>query len=167
MIEVQKKRGNFNRWHMPVTNLRKHVFRKKKGSLKVAKQVGIAIISSSDDVARGIKNLVVQAVGSEFPCTHFGNTPDIDPKDRIRGMREVIEAIWTESGVAVFVDLGGTEMAAETAVKAMPDPIRKKVRICNAPILEGAITAALIASNGRSLEDVCSMAERYALASSS
>jgi dihydroxyacetone kinase DhaKLM complex PTS-EIIA-like component DhaM len=61
--------------------------------------------------------------------------------------------------VAVFVDLGGAEMNAEMAVE-MLDPARgERVRICNAPVVEGAVIAATEAAGGSSLEQVCATAE--------
>jgi dihydroxyacetone kinase DhaKLM complex PTS-EIIA-like component DhaM len=45
------------------------------------------------------------------------------------------------------------------AIELLPDDRRKKVVVCNAPIVEGAILAATEASGGASLDEVRRTAE--------
>ncbi len=121
--------------------------------------VGIVIVSHSPDVARGAADMVRQMVGDEVPCAFTGGDPagglGTDPQKIIGA----IDAAWTSAGVAVLVDLGGAEMNAEMAIE-MLDPERAPlVRICNAPVVEGAVVAATEASGGATLEQVCATAE--------
>ena len=61
--------------------------------------------------------------------------------------------------MAVLVDLGGAEMNTEMAIEMLDDARSAKVRICNAPIVEGAVVAATEASGGAPLDAVCAAAE--------
>ena len=63
------------------------------------------------------------------------------------------------AGVAVLVDLGGAEMNAEMAIELLEDGRGGRVRVCNAPIVEGAVIAAVEASGGADLAAVCAAAE--------
>ena len=54
-------------------------------------------------------------------------------------IRDAIEGVWSEAGVAIMVDLGAAEMNAEMAIEMLPDRQRRVVRICNAPVVEGAV----------------------------
>jgi dihydroxyacetone kinase phosphotransfer subunit len=103
--------------------------------------------------------MVRQMVGEEVPCAFTGGNPAGELGTDPLKIREAIESVWSEAGVAVFVDLGGAEMNAEMAVE-MLDPARgEKVRICNAPVVEGAVIAASEAAGGSTLEQVCATAE--------
>ncbi len=70
-----------------------------------------------------------------------------------------IEQVWNDRGVAVLVDLGGAEMNAEMAIEMLGDGRAARVRICNAPVVEGAVVAATEAAGGGTLEEVCTVAE--------
>ena len=121
--------------------------------------VGIVIVSHSPDVARGAAAMVRQMVGEEVPCAFTGGNPAGDLGTDPLKIRDAIESVWSEAGVAVFVDLGGAEMNAEMAVEMLDPAHGKKVRICNAPVVEGAVMAATEAWGGASLEDVRRTAE--------
>ena len=67
--------------------------------------------------------------------------------------------MWSAAGVAVLVDLGGAEMNAEMAIELLEDGRGERVRVCNAPLVEGAVIAAVEASGGADLAAVCAAAE--------
>ena len=48
----------------------------------------------------------------------------------------------------MLVDLGGAEMNAEMAIELLEDGRGERVRVCDAPIVEGAVIAAVEASGG-------------------
>ena len=125
----------------------------------MSKFVGIVIVSHSPDVARGAAAMVRQMVGEEVPCAFTGGNPVGDLGTDPLKIRDAIESIWSEAGVAVFVDLGGAEMNAEMAVEMLDPAHGEKVRICNAPVVEGAVVAATEAAGGATLDQVCATAE--------
>ncbi len=63
------------------------------------------------------------------------------------------------AGVAILVDLGGAEMNSDMAVEMLDEARRPHVRICAAPIVEGAVIAATEASSGSTLDEVVAAAE--------
>lgn len=121
--------------------------------------VAIVVVSHSPDVASGTRDMVRQMVGDDVPCAATGGDPagglGTDPLK----IRAAIEAVWSEAGVAVLVDLGGAEMNTEMAIEMLPPERAARVRICNAPVVEGAVVAATEASGGSSLDQVCATAE--------
>ena len=121
--------------------------------------VGIVIVSHSPKVAEGTADMVRQMVGDEVPCAWTGGDPAGGlGTDAVR-IREAIERAWGDAGVAVLVDLGGAEMNAEMAIEMLDDGRAARVRICNAPVVEGAVVAATEAAGGATLERVCATAE--------
>jgi len=121
--------------------------------------VGIVIVSHSIDVARGTADMVREMVGEEVPCAFCGGNPEGGMGTDAGGIHRAIESIWNEAGVAVFVDLGGAEMNSEMAIAMLPPERAQRVRVCDAPLVEGAVMAATEAAGGTPLELVCRTAE--------
>ena len=116
--------------------------------------VGIVIVSHSPDIARGTADMVRQMVGDKVPLAWCGGNPDGGLGTDVAAIKDCIDKVWNERGVAVLVDLGGAEMNTEMAVELLSEAQREKVVICDAAIVEGAVMAATEASVGNSLEDV-------------
>ncbi len=122
-------------------------------------KVGIVIVSHSPLVAQGAADMVRQMVGDDVPCACTGGNPAGGLGTDPNRIREAIERVWSEAGVAVFVDLGGAEMNAEMAIEMLDGDRGRRVRICNAPVVEGAVVAATEAAGGAPLDTVCATAE--------
>lgn len=121
--------------------------------------VGVVIVSHSPKVAEGAADMVRQMVGDEVPCAWTGGDPAGGLGTDALRIREAIERVWGDAGVVVLVDLGGAEMNAEMAIEMLGEERAGKVRICNAPVVEGAVVAATEAAGGATLERVCATAE--------
>lgn len=123
--------------------------------------VGIVIVSHSPDVARGTADMVRQMVGDEVPIAWCGGDADGGLGSSVESILTAIEAAWSDSGVAVLVDLGGAETNSEMAIEMLPPERAKMVVICDAPIVEGAVMAGAEASSGSTLQAVRTTAEEY------
>lgn len=121
--------------------------------------VAIVIVSHSEDVARGTAAMVREMVGSEVRCAWCGGNAGGGLGTDAGRIRAAIESVWCEAGVAVLIDLGGAEMNSEMAIEMLGPERAGRVRVCDAPIVEGAVMAATEASGGASLEMVCRTAE--------
>ena len=125
--------------------------------------VGIVIVSHSAKVAEGAADMVHQMVGEDVPLAWTGGDLAGGLGTSFDAIGEAILRAWSEAGVAILVDLGGAETNSEIAVERLPDHMRTKVIICNAPIVEGAIVAATEASGGASLATVRRTAEEFSM----
>ncbi len=103
--------------------------------------------------------MVNEMVGDKVPCAYCGGSADGGLGTGTGEIKEAIEQVWNSRGVAVMVDLGGAEMNAEMAIEMLPAEHQKRVKICNAPVVEGAVMAATKASCGATLDQVCTTAE--------
>ena len=121
--------------------------------------VGIVIVSHSADVARGTADMVRQMVGDEVPLAFCGGDPSGGLGTSVETIMQAIDAAWSDSGIAILVDLGGAETNSEMAIEMQPAERRGRIVICNAPVVEGAVMAATEASGGGSLDDVKRTAE--------
>jgi phosphoenolpyruvate---glycerone phosphotransferase subunit DhaM len=128
-------------------------------SAEQAANVGIVIVSHSPLVAQGAADMVRQMVGEEVRLAWCGGDPGGGLGTSVESILAAIERAWTEQGVAVLVDLGGAETNTEMAIEMIGEPRSGRIRICNAPIVEGAVMAATEASGGAPLSAVVSTAE--------
>ena len=106
------------------------------------------------DVAEGTADMVRQMVGDEVPLAFCGGNPDGGLGTNVEAIMAAIDSAWSETGVAILVDLGGAETNSEMAIEMLPPERQGRIVVCNAPIVEGAVMAATEASGGASLDDV-------------
>ena len=121
--------------------------------------VGIVIVSHSPKVAEGTADMVRQMVGDEVKLAWCGGDPAGGLGTSVEAIIAAIENAWTDKGVAILVDLGGAETNSEMAIEIIGEPKSDKIRICNAPVVEGAVMAATEGSGGAALCAVVSTAE--------
>lgn len=127
--------------------------------------VGIVIVSHSAQLAAGVQELAHQmvqgavrsaiAAGIDDPENPFGTD--------VMQVTQAIELVYSDDGVVVLMDLGSAVLSAEMALEFLPEEWRSKVRLCEAPLVEGAIAAAVQAAAGADIEQVLAEA-RGALA---
>ena len=121
--------------------------------------VGIVIVSHSPLVAEGTADMVRQMVGDEVPLAWCGGNPQGGLGTSVEAIIAAIDRAWSERGVAILVDLGGAETNSEMAIEMLDGDRSRKVVVCNAPVVEGAVMAATEASGGASLAEVRATAE--------
>ncbi len=121
--------------------------------------VGIVIVSHSPDIAQGAADMVRQMVGEEVPLAWCGGDADGGLGTDVAAIKAAIEKVYGPLGVAILVDLGGAETNSEMAIELLDQSWHDRVLICNAPIVEGAVMAAVEAAGGAALEDVRATAE--------
>ena len=125
--------------------------------------VGIVIVSHSRKVAAGIYDLVMQMASENEHIIPAGGLEDGSIGTDAFKIQAAIEAADTGDGVAVLADLGSGIMSAEMAIEMLDSDI--DVRIADAPILEGAVRAAVTSTSGASLDEVIEAAQEARTAS--
>jgi dihydroxyacetone kinase phosphotransfer subunit len=121
--------------------------------------VGIVIVSHSTKAAEGIKELAAQMSGGSQSIIAAGGMRDGSIGTDALKIKEAIEKADSGEGVVVLVDLGSSVLSSSMAIELLDGSIKKRVRIADAPILEGAIIAAVQASTGDTLDNVLAAAE--------
>ncbi|MFG6383677.1 MAG: PTS-dependent dihydroxyacetone kinase phosphotransferase subunit DhaM [Lachnospiraceae bacterium] len=119
--------------------------------------VGLVIVSHSKKAAEGIFELAVQMAGKEHRIVAVGGMEDGSiGTDAVRIQQGIITAN-DGDGVVILADLGSGILSSETAIDLLEEDI--KVVIADAPILEGAVGAAVEASMGGTITEVVEAAE--------
>jgi dihydroxyacetone kinase phosphotransfer subunit len=123
--------------------------------------VGLVLISHSGKLVEGLREMVAQVAGEDVPVATAGGTSD----GRLGTSAPQIEAAIrsTLDGGAddalVLLDLGSAALSLELALEELDEADRARVRISEAPLVEGAILAAVQASIGASIDDVAAAAD--------
>jgi phosphoenolpyruvate-protein phosphotransferase/dihydroxyacetone kinase phosphotransfer subunit len=125
--------------------------------------VGIVVVSHSEGLADGVVQLAREMGGEELALEAAGGIEETGvlgtDADRVR---RAIERAMSADGVLVLMDLGSALMSAELAIELVENPAGP-VRLSDAPLVEGAVAAAVAASGGATLDEVAAEA-RGALA---
>jgi len=124
--------------------------------------IGIVIVSHSARLAAGVAELARQMVREEVPIAVAGgiDDPEQDIGTDTMKVYEAINAVYSEDGVLVFMDLGSAVLSTEMALEFLPEEKRQHIRLSAAPIVEGTLAAVVQASTGASLEQVAAEAMR-------
>lgn len=121
--------------------------------------VGIVIVSHSQKVAEGIRDMALQMSKPEQKIIAAGGLDNNKIGTDVMKISEAIITANTGDGVIVMVDLGSAVMSTDTALELFDSEMRDQVKIADAPILEGTISATVEASLGSPLAKVLATAE--------
>jgi PTS hybrid protein len=124
--------------------------------------IGIVLVSHSARLAEGVKELADQMTQGSVPIIAAGGGPDGALGTDSTRIQTALEAVAGCEGILVLMDLGSAVMSAELAVESLAPEQAARVLLSNAPLVEGAIVAAVEASVGHSLEQVNAAAEQAA-----
>ena len=113
--------------------------------------VGIVVVSHSREIASGTVALAGQMAGPDVRIEPAGGTSDGGLGTDADRVREAIESADQGDGVIVLGDLGS---AILTARAVLANRENGHVRLVDAPLVEGAVAAAVTASAGLGLGDV-------------
>lgn len=115
--------------------------------------VGIVIVSHSSKAAEGIKELVSQ-MSVDGKIATAGGTADGRLGTDVEKIMSAINEVYSEDGVLILFDLGSAYMNAEMAMECLDEEMKDKVEIVDTALIEGALTAAVEASIGKSREEI-------------
>ena len=113
--------------------------------------VGFVLISHSKEIAEGTADLVRQMAGEVEMAAVGGDSEGsfgTDP-DRIK---EAVEGLDADE-VLIFMDLGSAVLSAEMVLEMLEEDLRNRARLVDAPFVEGAFAAGVVASAGADAEE--------------
>ncbi|MCS5721798.1 dihydroxyacetone kinase phosphoryl donor subunit DhaM [Herbiconiux sp. CPCC 203407] len=116
-------------------------------------RVGVVFVSHSSKIAEGLVELAAQ-MAQHTTLVAAGGTDDGGIGTSFDKVGQAIAEADSGAGVAVLCDLGSAILTAETALDFLDDDVRDRVRIVDAPLVEGGVAAAVAAESGASLAEV-------------
>ena len=122
--------------------------------------VGIVLVSHSAALAESVVELAREMGGPEVAIEAAGGLEAPEPALGTDAMRVLtaIERADSGDGVLVLMDLGSAVLSAETALDLLGEERRGRIVLSDAPLVEGAVAAAVTARAGAPLEQVAAEA---------
>jgi PTS hybrid protein len=123
--------------------------------------VGLVLVSHSARIAEGLVELARQMAPS-VPLIAAGGTEDGGIGTSFDRVTAAIGEADTGQGVVLLCDLGSAVLTAETALELLEPEQQDRVRIADAPLVEGGVAAAVAAEGGADLDGVVAAASGQA-----
>jgi PTS hybrid protein len=127
--------------------------------------VGILVVSHSAAIATGTVELARQ-MAADVPLVAAGGTDDGGIGTSFEAITAGIEELSDADAVVVLCDLGSAYLTTDTALDFLDDDTRARVHVSQAPLVEGAVAAAVAAQTGGDVDAVLAAAASAAAAGS-
>lgn len=112
--------------------------------------VGIVIVSYSQKLAEGVVEIATM-MAADAPIAAAGGLEEGGFGTSFERIVEAVQDVDQGAGVAILMDMGSAVMTAEMVCEALDD---MKIRLLDAPLVEGAVLAAVESQMGTSLDDL-------------
>lgn len=123
--------------------------------------VGIIIVSHSKRLAEGVVELACEMAGSELELVEAAGLDDGSLGTDAIKIMNAIKIVEKGDGAVIIGDIGSSILSAQTAIELIEDEsVQSRIKIADAPLVEGALIAAIQASIGNTLEDVVEACEQ-------
>ena len=119
--------------------------------------VGILVVSHSAAIATGTVELARQ-MAADVPLVAAGGTDDGGIGTSFEAITAGIEELAQADAVVVLCDLGSAYLTTDTALDFLDDDVRARVHVSQAPLVEGAVAAAVAAQTGGDADAVLAAA---------
>jgi len=113
------------------------------------------IVAHSAKLAEGVRELAEQMVRGQVPIFATGGLDEHTLGTNVERIRQTLEmALAQADEVLVLMDLGSAVMGAQMAIEMLAPEVRPRIRLSQAPLVEGAIVAAVEASIGKTAAEI-------------
>jgi phosphoenolpyruvate---glycerone phosphotransferase subunit DhaM len=117
--------------------------------------VGIVLVSHSVALAEGAADLAAQVSGGTVPVIAAGGTDDGELGTSAAKVERGLRLADTGAGVVVLPDLGSSVLTVRALLEEFPSVV-----LADAPFVEGAVAATVVAAGGGDIEAVVAAAEQ-------
>jgi len=122
--------------------------------------VGIVVVAHSKELAQGVCAVASQmSAQSDLPIAAAGGLEDGGLGTSFEKIQQATDTVYSDDGVLILMDLGSAVMTTQMVLEMLPPEYQAHIRLSNAPLVEGAIAAAVSASLGDDLDQVQRAAE--------
>lgn len=112
--------------------------------------VGFVVVSHSCKLAEGVVDLT-RMMAPDVPIIAAGGLEDGSFGTSFDKIYSAVEAVYSDEGVIILVDMGSAVMTAEMVIEAMED---KKLKIADCPVAEGAVAGTVSSRIGMGMEEI-------------
>ena len=120
--------------------------------------VGLVLVSHSSRLVEGLADLVSQVSGPDVPILAIGGGPDGTLGSDGGRVLDALRQAAGGAGAVVLMDLGSSVLAVRAALGELSDEELATLHIVDAPLVEGAVAAGVMASAGFDAAEVAAAA---------
>ena len=117
-------------------------------------KIGVVIVSHSEYIANGLKDLVNEMNDGSVPVIAAGGADGGRIGTSAIRIQNAIESLEDCEHILIYADLGSSVLSAETAIDIIDEDLAEKVQIVDAPIVEGALAGVVQATISDDVEEV-------------
>lgn len=121
--------------------------------------IAIVLVSHSPKVAQGTKDLADQMSQGRVKVIAAGGVDDHTIGTNVDRIHAALIEAMNDDGVLVLLDLGSAVLSTQMAIEMLPEDQQQRVKISEAPLVEGGVIASVEASLGHTLDKVNDAAE--------
>lgn len=122
-------------------------------------KIGVILVSHSEWIANGLKDLVNEMNDGSVPVVAAGGADGGRIGTSAIKIQEAIESIADCDSILIYADLGSSILSAETALDIIDEELAEKVQLVDAPIVEGALAGVVQATISGDVEEVIRASE--------
>src|ERR1051325_922780 len=119
----------------------------------------LLVVSHSARIAEGLAELLSQVAGPAVAILAIGGASDGSLGTDGGRVLEALEAAGDGPGTVVLMDIGSSVLAVRAALAELEPHQLERIFVADAPLVEGALTAAVMASTGAPADVVAKAAE--------
>ncbi len=120
---------------------------------------GVVLVSHSEDITVGLKKLVDEMNDGSVPVLSAGGADGGRIGTSATRIQEAIESLEDCENILIYADLGSSIMSAETALDLIDDDLAEKVKLVDAPLVEGALAGVVQATISEDVDEIVQMSE--------
>ena len=122
-------------------------------------KIGVVIVSHSEYIANGLKDLVNEMNDDTVPVIAAGTADGGRIGTSAIRIQNAIESLEDCDHILIYADLGSSVLSAETAIDIVDEDLAEKVQIVDAPIVEGALAGVVQATISDDVNEVIHVSE--------
>lgn len=122
-------------------------------------KIGVVIVSHSEYIANGLKDLVNEMNDGTVPVIAAGGADGGRIGTSAIRIQNAIESLEDCDHILIYADLGSSVLSAETAIDIVDEDLAEKVQIVEAPIVEGALAGVVQATISDDVNEVIRVSE--------
>lgn len=115
-------------------------------------KIGVVLVSHSEYIALGLKELVNEMNDGSVPVVAAGGADGGRIGTSAIKIQEAIESIEDCDHILIYADLGSSILSAETALDLVDEDLADKCRLVDCPIVEGALAGVIMAAGSGDVE---------------
>lgn len=121
--------------------------------------IGIVIVSHSEKLSQGVKEIAEQMNTARVPVVAAGGTGDGNIGTNPMNIKDAIEQLSDMERILIFADIGSSILSTDCALEMIDEIIKTKTIIVDAPLVEGVITAVIQASISDDIDTIIKVAQ--------